>query len=167
MMDPSHSGDAAGEGGVCDVAIDNKLTEDFAMDTGGDNNHGNKGESDLLNGDRDETEIAMDVKNSDADNEDDGYAIAGFAPLTALNSDENDKKEDDDDDNVMEDDSVYAQIESANEDNEAGEVDSVEEDVNEQAPDAKVDDAMDSHVEADVDAEVTGHGEDLYICTYS
>ena len=158
-MDPSPSGDAAGEGGVCDIAIDNKVVEDVAMDTGGDNNSGYKDESDLMNGDRNESDIATDMKNSEADIEDDGFT--GFAPLTALNNDDDkDTEIDDDDENAMEDDSTYAQIAGIKADDE-----NVEDNADEQVPDAMAgggDEAMDSHVEADVDEEITGHGEMLY-----
>ena len=164
-MDPSPSGDAAGEGGVCDVAIDNKVVEDVAMDTGGDSNSGYKDESELLNGNRDESDIATDMKNSEADIEEEDR-FAGFAPLTALNND-NDKDNEigNDDDDAMEDDSNDAQVEDTNANNEAGEIDSVEDDVDEQVPDAMAgdgDEAIDSRVEADGDEEIIGHGEMLY-----
>ena len=157
-MDPSPSGDAAGEGGVCDIAVDNKVVEAVAMDTGGDNNAGHKDENDLMNGDRDESDNATNMKISEANIEDDGFAQ--FAPLTALDNDEDNEI----DDGNNEEDGSDAQVNDTNADYEAGGFDNAENDVtDEQAPGGMsggIDDTLDSIVEADF--ETTGHGEAVY-----
>lgn len=155
--------EAAEEGGICDVSMDNKVVEDVSMDVDGDNTAKHKDENDMMNGNKDETDNVTDFKSSEDDIIDTG--LTHFAALNDAKNDDNNVDLNDGDgmivDNVVDNDAKEdSGLHVDDQGDTAGVIDS-------KASSESVADQVEGEVDNSAennDNESTDHGKEFLIC---